>query len=232
MTRTDRNLRRTVSRRAFLGLGLGAGAGLLAACGRGRGPADALAPTPSIDDGDDDGPEDLAAAEAALADEVRACSAPTAASIEGPFYKAGAPQRAVLVRDVDRGDRLALAGLVTSTDCRALAGATMQVWQADHRGAYDLDGYQFRGVLRTDADGRWDVATIIPGRYLNGSRYRPAHLHIKLRAPGHRPLTTQLYFEGDPYNDGDPFLVPSLIMPLRRDGAITRARFDFVLAPS
>jgi protocatechuate 3,4-dioxygenase beta subunit len=213
MTRSD------PSRRAALGFGLGAA--LLAACGRGRAAGvdarPALAPTPHIDDGDDD----LAAA--------AACD-PTADNIEGPFYKSGAPSRAVLASDRDRGEPLALSGRVMSTGCAPLGDTTLEVWHADHRGDYDLDAYRFRAQLRSDADGRWAVRTIIPGRYLNGRRYRPAHLHFKLHAAGHRPLTTQLYFDGDPYNDGDPFIVSSLIMPHRRRDGITRARFDFILA--
>jgi catechol 1,2-dioxygenase len=209
----------TLSRRAVLGYGLG-GVFLLG-CPRGRGaPSDArvVAPTPAIDDGDDD----------PIAAQI--CEA-TADNIEGPYFKAGAPHRAVLAGDQDAGERLALAGRVVSTGCAALAGVVIDIWHADAAGGYDLDTYRFRGKLKTDADGRWSVETIIPGRYLNGKRYRPAHVHAMLRAAGHRPLTTQLYFDGDPYNDGDPFIVSSLIMPLAKDGGVTRASFDFVLEP-
>jgi protocatechuate 3,4-dioxygenase beta subunit len=158
-----------------------------------------------------------------------ACSGPTAANIEGPFYKAGAPHRAVLVADGDAGERLVITGTVRSTNCEPLAGAEMEIWHADARGEYDNAGYHFRGALATDARGRWELHTIVPGRYLNGDRYRPAHVHVKLRARGHRALTTQLYFDGDLYNDGDPFIVPSLIMAHRKEGDVRRAEFDFVL---
>lgn len=153
----------------------------------------------------------------------------TAANIEGPFYKRGAPHRSVLVDAADDGQRLALSGTVMTTRCEPLAGAIVDVWQANAKGDYDLDGFRFRGALTTDAHGRWELRTIVPGRYLNGDRYRPAHLHVKVRAPGRRVLTTQLYFEGDPYNEGDAFIEPSLIMAHRTDKGITRARFDFVL---
>jgi protocatechuate 3,4-dioxygenase beta subunit len=53
---------------------------------------------------------------------------------------------------------------------------------------------------------------------------------VKLRAAGHRELTTQLYFEGDPYNDGDDFIVSSLIMKHTKKNGARRASFDFVLA--
>lgn len=50
---------------------------------------------------------------------------------------------------------------------------------------------------------------------------------------GYEPLVTQLYFEGDPYNEIDPYIVPSLIMALADAGGGAKASvFDFVLAPS
>lgn len=211
------------SRRQILKLSLGAA--LLVACRGERSPghgaascgARPLPPTPAIDDGDDDPP--IAAA----------VCAPTAANIEGPFFKPGAPYRSVLVGPGDPGERFSVSGAVRSTDCRPVGGVAMEIWQADARGAYDLEGFRHRGRLVTRADGAFEVQTIVPGRYLNGSRYRPAHLHVKLSAPGHRPLTTQLYFDGDPYNLGDAFFLPSLVMRPRRVGAVAAARFDFVL---
>ena len=52
---------------------------------------------------------------------------------------------------------------------------------------------------------------------------------MKLSVAGHRELTTQLYFDGDPYNQGDGFIEDSLIMPLTRASDLVTARFDFVL---
>lgn len=54
---------------------------------------------------------------------------------------------------------------------------------------------------------------------------------MKVHAPGHRPLTTQLYFPGDPFNDIDPFIRESLIMDVEGNANGKRARFDFVLVP-
>lgn len=181
-------------------------------------------------------PRDAASVEpdsgaAALAPAPAACRV-TEDNIEGPFYKAGAPDRLVFVDAGGRatGTPLILTGRVLGANCAALAGCTLDVWHADAQGAYDDQGYGFRGVLTSDRAGDFRIETIVPGRYLNGGRYRPAHLHVKLRAPGHQELTTQLYFAGDPYNDGDPFIRRSLIMPLTRQpisGAA--ARFEFVL---
>ena len=72
-------------------------------------------------------------------------------------------------------------------------------------GAYDAQGYRLRGRLRTDERGFFVVHTLVPGRYLNGPTYRPRHIHVKVSAAGHAPLTTQLYFAGDPFNATDAF---------------------------
>jgi protocatechuate 3,4-dioxygenase beta subunit len=204
-------------------LRFGFGSLVLAACsGRaGSAPRDAIAPTPHIDDDD------------ALPPVPETCAAiATADNIEGPFYKRGAPNRSVLVAPGDDGERLALGGVVMSTTCAPIGGAVLDIWQANAKGDYDLEGFRYRGAMTTNAQGRWQLRTIVPGRYLNGRRYRPAHLHVKLRAPGFQPLTTQLYFDGDPYNEGDDFIVPSLIMATRKDKDVRLASFDFALVPA
>jgi len=160
--------------------------------------------------------------------------AETEDNIEGPFYKAGAPDKTSLYEAGMPGTRLTISGQVFGLDgCEALAGAVLDVWQADDAAVYDGAGYKLRGKLHPDADGKYVLETIIPGHYLNGAQYRPAHVHVKASAPGHVLLTTQLYFEGDPYNDIDPFIKPELIMTLS-DGPNGEklATFDFVLAPS
>lgn len=197
-----------ISRRNFL---FGAGA-LLAGAGN------ALARTPFIPD--DDGPLPI--------DSSIACPA-TAENIEGPFYKAGAPSRATLISDRDRGERVVITGSVLSTTCKPLANTVLDIWHADAKGGYDNDGFGLRGTLLTDANGRFTIRTLVPGRYLNGKRFRPSHIHVKIRAKGHQELTTQLYFDGDPYLEGDPFFVSSLVMAHRLDGKVRRASFDFVV---
>ncbi|MBX3224813.1 MAG: hypothetical protein KF795_30135 [Labilithrix sp.] len=164
--------------------------------------------------------------------------AETAANIEGPYYRAGVPERADLTDAGMPGVPLEIAGRVTTSDCTtALANVELDVWQANHSGHYDNDGSMppgrvlLRGRLRTDADGRYRVKTIVPGRYLNGAQYRPAHVHVKLRAQGHALLTTQLYFPDDPFNEVDPFIHRSLVMAVERKDRLLLARYDFVLRP-
>jgi protocatechuate 3,4-dioxygenase beta subunit len=109
----------------------------------------------------DDGPPTLPT-EHTLANDAVTCSGATAANIEGPFYKAGAPHRAVLVDPKQRGERLVIAGCVLTTACEPIAGAELDIWHADARGGYDLDGYISRGVLVTDDRGGFELRTIVP----------------------------------------------------------------------
>lgn len=224
------------TRREILRTGALGAAGLLLGCGaqaqpRVRDPREPLA----TDEPDAGAPPTDAGTTTSAADaglEPTAQCEETEDNIEGPFYLPGAPVRSVLADPSLSGTRLALTGRVLDVGCRPLPGATLDVWQADARGAYDEEGYRLRGKLTTDAEGRFSLTTIIPGRYLNGRQYRPAHLHVKAAAPGTRMLTTQLYFEGDPYNGVDPFIRRSLVMPLRETGDGRAATFDFVLAPA
>lgn len=106
---------------------------------------------------------------------------PTPPDMLGPFYKAGAPERAAT------GQGLVVSGTVRSAGgCAGLPGARLEWWSADGRGEY-LD--ELRATQRTAADGAFRYETVAPGRYPG----RPPHLHVKVSAPGHRPLVTQVY---------------------------------------
>jgi catechol 1,2-dioxygenase len=151
-------------------------------------------------------------------------------NILGPFYTPGAPLRGDIT-DGATGQGLILEGRVYGCDCETpLAGAEVDIWQADDGGAYDNAGYRLRGKLMTDADGRYEFRSILPGFYLNGATYRPRHVHYKVSHQDGTALTTQLYFEGDPYIPTDPFVRQSLVHPLVEEaGGIYRVRFDIVL---
>jgi hypothetical protein len=154
-------------------------------------------------------------------------------NIEGPFYVAGAPVKTTLLEAGMPGTRFTVRGQVLGFgDCQPLTQATLDVWQADDAGNYDSIGYRLRGVFNVDSSGSYVLTTIIPGHYLNGNQYRPAHVHVKVRAPGFTLLTTQLYFEGDPYNVIDPYIKPSLIMHVTDDGSGGKqSTFTFVIPP-
>jgi protocatechuate 3,4-dioxygenase beta subunit len=148
------------------------------------------------------------------------CGAPTPADMEGPFYKAGAPSRANIAEAGSKAEKLLLSGVVRSADCKPLAGVRLDFWQADAAGDYDNQGYRYRGVVATDAEGRYRLETNLPPPYMG----RPRHIHVKLQRPGGGVLTTQLYFPGES-RGADKALVVKLE---RRDGMQT-AGFDFVL---
>lgn len=154
-----------------------------------------------------------------------ACEA-TAPNIEGPFFKAGSPERASLFDGRSRGQALRIRGRVLDTRCRVIAGARLEFWQANPQGAYDNQGFDLRGSQHSNDAGHYELRTVRPGRYLNGDRYRPAHIHVKVHAPGRPTLTTQLYFPDDPYNDGDPFIDRRLIMPVRTTQELVPGRYQ------
>ncbi len=163
----------------------------------------------------------------------------TEPNIEGPYYRHGAPRRSDLRPTNADGTALLITGRVLSLDCRSvLGGAVLDVWHADAQGRYDNDGhlyappFLYRGVVEVDARGEFRIQTVVPGRYLNGRQYRPAHVHVKVAAARHQALTTQLYVPGDPYNADDPFIRPSLVMDLGTNGGTQQACYDFVLAPA
>jgi protocatechuate 3,4-dioxygenase beta subunit len=126
--------------------------------------------------------------------------APTPGNTLGPFYKKGAPRRGKLVEAHDPGVPLLVAGRVVSTDGRQLSDAVVEVFHADHYGNYDLDGYRYRGEIPIGGSGEYQFESIMPGQY--GGRAQ--HIHYVIGAPGHRRLTTQLYFENDPKFEGNP----------------------------
>lgn len=134
--------------------------------------------------------------------------AATPAQTEGPYYRAGAPEVSSLVDETTRGERLMLTGQVLTTDCEPLAGAVLDIWQADASGAYDNNGYHLRGRAVADSDGRYAIETIVPGPYPG----RTPHIHLKvLDADGQERLTTQIYLTGVSDQTPDTIFDPVLL---------------------
>lgn len=123
--------------------------------------------------------------------------APTRPDMLGPFYRPNAPARA------RTGSGLVVSGAVRSTKgCTPLPGARVEWWSADERGEY-RDA--LRATQHTDAEGRFTYETVAPGRYPG----RPPHLHVRVSAPGHKTLVTQLYPEdGQRTLESDFVLIP------------------------
>ena len=150
----------------------------------------------------------------------------TPSAVLGPFYCPGAPEipnPGSIRREADTGEPLLVSGKVTdAADGRSLAGAVVDVWQANADGVYSneddaLPTWNLRGRQRTDADGRYAIETVRPSHYtvkhdgpvgrllelLARHPWRPAHIHFLVTAGGFRPLVTQAYLAGGPYLDDD-----------------------------
>ena len=200
--KADRSRKQT--RRAFLGAALGMPVALAVTDIRAAGAQGTpLAPTPACSGG-----------------------RPTASQTAGPYFKPRSPRRASLLESDVTGPRLVVAGLVVSTDCRPVAGAIVDFWQADDLGAYDNEGYRLRGHQLTDERGRYRLETVVPGNYPGRTR----HIHVRVQAPGQPALTTQLYFPGEPRNQRDGIFDPALVMKIEDTPAGKVGAFDFVLA--
>jgi len=167
-------------------------------------------------------------------------------NIEGPYYRAGAPTRFAITQPYEPGVAMVISGRVWGFDTKKpIANAVLHIWQADEKGHYDNDDDQHppaidefinRGIIFTDAQGRYEYQTIHPGAYQIGPKaWRPSHIHYMVLAPGYQTLTTQLYFDGDPHNASDRFIKQSLIIkllkPKRHSKTFETGVFDIVLKP-
>lgn len=148
----------------------------------------------------------------------------TESDMLGPFYKEGAPFKQRLGENVE-GERLIITGKVTDMRCQPIKGAILDVWQANSTGKYDNEGFTLRGKVKTDNNGNYVIDTIVPKEYTAGDINRPSHIHLKVGAPNQPILTTQLYFEGDPYLTGRED--KSLIMKVTNENGTKKANFDF-----
>ena len=152
-------------------------------------------------------------------------------TVLGPFYRPGAPDRPMWADIFDGlpgsdggppGEPTYLSGRVIDTDGKPIAGATLDVWQTDSEGMYDVQrpggaAAYARGRFNTGPDGRFGLRTVKPVSYaiptdgpvgvmlaaMGRHPFRPAHVHMIVSAPGFAPVTTHLFVAGDPYLDTD-----------------------------
>jgi catechol 1,2-dioxygenase len=175
-------------------------------------------------------------------------------TIEGPYYVPGAPEQgskgSVPMREDEGGTPLLWTGQVTSVDGSPLPGAKVEIWHADDDGFYSqfapgIPEWNLRATFTADDDGHFEITTVKPAPYqipTDGScgklisaagwhAWRPAHIHVKVSAPGHQLLTAQLYFPGDSHNKDDvaSAVKPELILdPKPADNGET-VEYGFVL---
>ncbi|MFF8847933.1 catechol 1,2-dioxygenase [Streptomyces sp. NPDC015127] len=177
-------------------------------------------------------------------------------TIEGPYYVPDSPrlpaEATLPMRDGEQGTALLFQGQVRSVDGTGLAGATIEMWHADNDGLYSqfapgLPEWNLRGTVVADDQGDFKIHTVEPAPYqipTDGScgrliaaagwhAWRPAHLHLKVSAPGHQLITTQLYFKGGEHvvDDIASAVKPELILdpsPVA-EGTGREVTYDFVL---
>jgi catechol 1,2-dioxygenase len=147
----------------------------------------------------------------------------TPRTIEGPLYVAGAPLCEGEARMDDGSEEgvattLFIEGQVLDLQGQPLAGAIVDLWQANTKGNYSYfdksqSAYNLRRRIVTDADGRYRARSIVPSGYgcdpqgptqeclnlLGRHGQRPAHIHYFISAPGYRHLTTQINLSGEKY---------------------------------
>jgi protocatechuate 3,4-dioxygenase beta subunit len=186
-------------------------------------------------------------------------SGATASDVEGPMRVPDAPWREKPAKIYEEyegmgdDDPLFVRGRVTATDGSPLPEAVLDIWQTGPAGGYDLwDERQpegnFRGRVRVEPDGAYEFQTMLPkpytvptigpvGRYLEAvgqHPWRPAHIHFRVTAPGHRTLVTQVFFPDDPYLENDTIgaVKPALVRPVARHDDHLTCDFDISLAPA
>lgn len=162
----------------------------------------------------------------------------TEATVFGPFFVEDSP-RIPLGGDIAQGatgEPCWVSGTVRGTDGAVIAGARIEVWEADDDGQYDVqyaDGRTSgRAHLYSDDDGTYRFWGVTPtpypiphdgpvGRMLAAtgrSPMRAAHLHFMVTAPGYRRLVTHIFVEGDPLLASDAVfgVKDSLVRPFHK----------------
>ncbi len=158
----------------------------------------------------------------------------TESTVMGPFYVPGSPARAYgdKIDEMPAGDAAWIHGTVRSLDGAPLAGAELDVWQNGDNELYAVQDPEapedhLRGRFATREDGSYGFVAVRPtpypipydgpvGRMLAATGrhpWRPAHIHMIVRAPGHQPVTTHLFDRSSAYIDSDAVFAvkPSLL---------------------
>ena len=186
-----------------------------------------------------------------LVDMVNAADSGTTSSLLGPFLIEGAPE---LPNGGDmwrgqEGEPLVVSGKVTDNKGAPAKGTVLALWQNAGNGLYaQQDAKQaptnYHARLKVADDGSFAFSTVRPVAYqvpydgpagdmlraLGRDAWRPAHLHMMVHAPGHKPLITMFFPEDDKHLDSDAVFgvrVP-LVLPFAK--VVDRARLPANLA--
>ena len=161
----------------------------------------------------------------------------TESTVQGPFYVPGSPPRAYGERidEMPAGEPLWVHGTVRSLDGRPLPGAELDIWQNGDNELYAVQDPEapedhLRGRFTARNDGTYGFVTVRPSPYpipydgpvghmlsaTGRHPWRPAHIHVIVRAPGHKSLTTHIFDSQSEHIDGDAVFAvkPSLLREL------------------
>ena len=176
----------------------------------------------------------------------------TETTVTGPFHTA-APvaemgDMIATGEEAERGTHAVMRGRVTDTDGNPLSGVSMDVWQSDDIGYYDIQqpdgGLNLRGLFTTGEDGTYWFRTVQPAPYpvpVDGpvgelltaaGRHpmRPAHIHFMISAPGYETVITHIFVKGDEYIETDAVfgVKDSLVMEFIPNNSQEEAdKYDF-----
>lgn len=152
-------------------------------------------------------------------------SGATETTVLGPFHVEGVgrkPHGANICLD-GKGEPLIVRGRVTDTEGRPIAGAVLDVWQANDEGFYDVQQHgiqpegNLRGLFEADPEGRYWFRSVKPHFYpipddgpvgkllgaMGRHPYRPAHIHFIVGAPGFQTIITHIFTPDCPYLGSD-----------------------------
>ncbi len=152
-------------------------------------------------------------------------SGETESTVLGPFYIPDAPayENGANICLDGKGEPVWVQGRVLNAKGKPIAGAKIEVWQANEDGFYDVQqkGIQpdmnLRGVFTADKDGHYSFRSAYPRHYpiphdgpvgdmltaLDRNPNRPAHLHFMVSAPGYEKLITHIFTPDCPWLKDD-----------------------------
>jgi hydroxyquinol 1,2-dioxygenase len=191
----------------------------------------------------------------------------TESTVLGPFYVPSSPQREFgesMVVEAGAGVPALVYGRVLDVSGAPIAGAELDVWQNGADMLYavqrpEAEEDHLRGRYLTRDDGSYAFIAVRPvpypipddgpvGRMLAATGrhpWRPAHIHMIVRAPGYKTVTTHIFDSTSEYLDSDTVFAvkPSLLRdfversaddperPAGIDGEWVSLENDIVLAP-
>jgi len=186
-----------------------------------------------------------------LVDSINRAKPPgaTECTVLGPFFTEDAHEKenGDSIASEGKGEYMFVEGLVTDLQGNPIPNAIIDTWETDGFGLYDTqygsrEGPECRGRLHSAEDGSYAFRAVVPVSYpipsdgtvgemvskLGRHVFRPAHLHIRINAPGYDELITALYFKGDAYLMSDAVfgVKSSLIVEpqIINDPSISKAR--------